>query len=1015
MSEKILRALMQLFALITKQDAGVEENEKRYVRNFLSQQIAENRVEEYYQLFLEHAGPDQRDQTDSQKLTSVLDSVKILGICRKINKSLNQSQKVVVLVRLYELVSAHRKFTRQRMAIIDTVADVFRIPKKETASIESFFHIKDCQTSSCPDILIINDRKEQPDTAKHIHTEKLDQEIFILKTPSVDLLFLRYDGRQDVFLNGLAINRERVYLLAGGSTIRLPKGKPVYYSDIAAKFMADMTIRKITFQVENIEYKFSKEKTGLRNISFAETHGKLAGIMGASGTGKTTLLNVLSGLEKPSAGRVLINSIDLHQDPGELKGVIGLIPQDDLLIEELTVFENLYFNARLCFGDKNSNEVRQMVNNTLNNLGIFDLKDIKVGSPFKKIISGGQRKRLNIALELIREPSILFVDEPTSGLSSRDSENVMDLLRELVLKGKLVFAVIHQPSSGIFKMFDNVIILDEGGYLIYHGNPIEAVMYFKELDAQINSEIGECPVCGNVNPEMIFNIVEARVVDEFGNYTEERKVNPGKWQDQYHERVSTGETEPAGEPPPRNLQVPKWISQLKIFSLRDFLSKISNRQYVVLNLLEAPVLAFILSYIIRYIADPGSDTYIFRQNENIPIYIFMSLIVAVFLGLTVSAEEIFRDRKILKRESFLNLSRSGYLLSKILILFFLSAIQAFLFVMIGNSILEIRGMMFHYWFALFTTAACANLIGLNVSSSFNSPITIYIIIPLLMIPMMILSGAMFSFDKLNRKVSSIDKVPWIAELMPTKWSYEALMVHQYKNNDFEKVFFSLEKQESKADFKNIYLIPELREKIDLLEYKMNSKGEIGEDNQELVLLRNEIGREMDNVPQIPFEAYDELHPERFSGKTANKLNRYLDELGQYYNHRFLVANRKIENSVRYLMKKDPELYRYIKDAYHNESVADHVRKIYEKNKIIEYNGRLIQQIDPVYKDPRPKGSLDFRAHLFAPQKHFLGFYFRTYWFNMAFIWFLTMLLYIALYYDFLKKPMNIPGKNRFIK
>ncbi len=99
---------------------------------------------------------------------------------------------------------------------------------------------------------------------------------------------------------------------------------------------------------------------------------------------------------------------------------------------------------------------------------------------FNKLISGGQRKRLNIALELIREPSVLFVDEPTSGLSSRDSENMMDLLRELALKGKLVFVVIHQPSSEIYKMFDKIIFLDIGGYMIYYGNPVEAVMYFKK-------------------------------------------------------------------------------------------------------------------------------------------------------------------------------------------------------------------------------------------------------------------------------------------------------------------------------------------------------------------------------------------------------------------------------------------------------------------------------------------------------------------------------------------------------
>src|SRR5690606_10976686 len=114
-------------------------------------------------------------------------------------------------------------------------------------------------------------------------------------------------------------------------------------------------------------------------------------------------------------------------------------------------------------------------------LGLADSRDLKVGNPLEKTISGGQRKRLNIALELIREPSVLFVDEPTSGLSSRDSENIMDLLKELALKGKLVFAVIHQPSSDIFKMFDKLIIMDTGGYPIYYGNPVDSIIYFKKL------------------------------------------------------------------------------------------------------------------------------------------------------------------------------------------------------------------------------------------------------------------------------------------------------------------------------------------------------------------------------------------------------------------------------------------------------------------------------------------------------------------------------------------------------
>ena len=453
---------------------------------------------------------------------------------------------------------------------------------------------------------------------------------------------------------------------------------------------------------------------------------------------------------------------------------------------------------------------------------MYEKRELKVGSPFNKIISGGQRKRLNIALELIREPLVLFLDEPTSGLSSRDSENLMDLLRDLTLKGKLIFTVIHQPSSEIFKMFDKVIILDQNGCMAWFGNPVDSVIYFKTLDAQINSEIGECPSCGNVNPETIFNIIESQVVDEFGKYTEKRKVQPKEWSATFNSRFPFTRLPDVKDPPESNLQIPGIFRQFLIYLKRDLRSKIANRQYVLLTLLEAPVLGFILSFIIRYIPDPESDVYIFSENENIPIYIFMSLIVALFLGLTISAEEIFRDRKILKREHFLNLSRSSYLLSKIVILIFISAIQTFLFIMIANPILSIKGMFFNYWIALFTTAFCANMLGLNISASFNSAITIYIVIPLLIIPMMVLSGAMFPFDKLNRKIGSVEKVPVIAELIPTRWTYEALMVTQFKDNRYSKVIYNKEKESyymlqkkiSEAEFNKIHRIKALRDALE---------------------------------------------------------------------------------------------------------------------------------------------------------------------------------------------------------
>ncbi|NBC83102.1 MAG: ATP-binding cassette domain-containing protein [Bacteroidetes bacterium] len=1015
MSEEILRALMQLFAIIAKQDEGVESNQVEYVHNFLTQQLGDEEVQEYFTLFKKQAGfdEDEEEETDDKgekkkkRLTSVKESVKVLGICKKINKTLTQKQKIVVLVRLFEIVNTDRKFTEQRMAIINTVAEVFNILKEEFEATRQFVINNDPAQLDDPNLLVINDNDEPFGQCKRIKTKELDAHIFILRIKSVDLYFLKYTGHEDLFLNGLPVNNSRIYLFANGSTIKLPKGRPIYYSDIAGRFLADMSASKISYDCKNVFFQFPNGNIGLRDISFSEGHGRLIGIMGASGAGKTTLLNVLCGIEKPSDGQVLINGLNLHTEKDKLEGVIGYIPQDDLLIEELTVFQNLYYNAKLCFKDKSEEEITQLVNKTLSNLGLIDRKDLKVGSPLNKFISGGQRKRLNIALELIREPSILFVDEPTSGLSSRDSENVMDLLRELTLKGKLIFVVIHQPSSEIYKMFDKMIILDTGGYLVYYGNPVEGVMYFKRLDMQINSDVGECPTCGNVNPELIFNIIEAKVVDEYGNLTDHRKVSPPKWESYFKDNLEIDEAEQIDDPPPKSLNIPNWLKQFNIYTIRDFLSKVSNRQYIALNLLEAPILGFILSFIIRYIADPESNIYIFRENENIHIYIFMSLIVALFLGLTVSAEEIFRDRKILKRESFLNLSRSSYLLSKVLLLFTISAIQAITFILIANTILGIKGMTFNYWFALFSTAAFANMLGLNVSASFNSAVTIYIIIPLLMIPMMILSGAMFPFDKLNRSISSVGKVPLIAEIMVTKWSYEALMVHQFKSNKFNKKFYPVDKVEVETDFKKVYFLPEMNQRLDKVIAELAENGQVEETAADLELIRNEIRKEMRLVPQVEFDMMDQLTPGNFSRNVARKVREYFKKLDQHYSQEFQIANKKKENMINFYMERDPELFKSMRNTYHNEGIEDIVRKIYEKNKIVEYENELIQQIEPIYLDPLPDHQFEFRSHFLAPQKHFLGVYFDTYWFNLCVIWLFTLILYVSLYYEWLKKLLNI--------
>ncbi|MBK5278294.1 MAG: ATP-binding cassette domain-containing protein, partial [Bacteroidia bacterium] len=757
--------------------------------------------------------------------------------------------------------------------------------------------------------------------------------------------------------------------------------------------------------------KFPNGAIGLRDVVISEGPGKLIGIMGASGAGKTTLLLTLAGLEKPSKGNIRINGFDIHTEKNKIKGVIGFVSQDDLLIEELTVYQNLYYNATLCFANFTQEQLHQRVTQVLANLGLDQHKDLKVGSVLDKQISGGQRKRLNIALELIREPAILFLDEPTSGLSSRDSENVIDLLKELSLKGKLIFVVIHQPSSDIYKMFDKMIIMDTGGFPSYYGNPAQAVTYFKRATHQVDSNRGQCETCGNINPEQIFNIIEAKVVDEYGQPTTKRKVTPPQWYEMYAKQFKVNTVADIKEQPPVALYIPTRIKQAAIFIQRDFLAKFSNKQYLLINLLEAPLLALILAFVIKYKSAPGGKEYLFRFNENIPAFMLMSIIVALFMGLTVSAEEIIRDRKILKRESFLNLSWNSYLLSKLTILFLLSAIQTFMFVVIGNLILEIHGMTLAFWLVLFSTSCFANVLGLNISSAFNSAVTVYVLIPLLLIPQMILSGLLFSFEKLNNVISTKGKVPIVADMMASRWAYEAMATYQFINNEYESPYYEYKKGEAQADYKAAYLADELQRRnhfvLDHYETKNDSLQQIV--SEHLKIIQTVLIDEPFKMGLEKINLNEELTLDKYSKILGESLTRYLEQYRSYYQKIYNDNVSLAEKKMAFYEKKGFNITAE-KNRDYNESLSDLVRNVSTKDRLIEYNGKLIQQINPIYQDPISGGLLDYRTAFFLPQKNLLGQTVSTFLFDILVIWMMSLILYVTLYFELIRKLVDSFGK-----
>jgi ABC-type multidrug transport system ATPase subunit len=1024
MNEELLKAIVKLFAIVAKE--RITDDERSNVRDFLAIHLTHESIPIFMAIFDRHietanAEAVDLDHNDDETKEYVDDWANIMKLCKLINEGLTKQQKLVLLLKLFELMLQDGLLSERQSNLIFYIGEVIKVSQEEINLITQFLVAQDAEDLDSDAFLLVDEGSVPHEfSSKHIIRPKITGSIFVLRIPRADTYFVKYLGISALTLNGLNLRSRKTYVFPTGSTIRGSKMRPVFYSEVVSKFLYGNEGERLSFVAKNISYQFKSGFKALHNINIAEEGGKLIGFMGASGSGKSTLLSVLNGSAEPTEGTITINGLDIYDKKDWLNGIIGFVPQDDFLIEELTVYENLFYAAQLTFGQHTKDQSHDLVVKTLKSLGLDETADLRVGSVLDKTISGGQRKRLNIGLELLRKPTILFVDEPTSGLSSRDSVNIMDLLKELALNGKMVFVVIHQPSSDIFKMFDTMIILDVGGYPVYYGNPEQALVYFKKLVNMVNQDEGACIECGNVNSEQIFNILEAKVVDEYGRLTDRRKLPAKKWYQYFTENIEVPPINERSDKLRSIQQIPAKLKQIGIFSMRDVQSKLKNQQYLLITFLEAPILAFFLAYLVKYyiITEDFERVYVFAKNVNIPVYFFMAIIVALFMGLTLSAEELIKDRKILKRESFLNLSRLSYLVSKMSILVIISAIQTICFVFIANWILEINNMYFTTWLVLFSVSVFANILGLIISSAFNSAVTVYILIPILIIPQLILSGVIINFDQFNYRVSSDKHIPAMGDIMVSRWGYEALAVDQFVNNDYQKVIYPYEREIALSRYKKDLYIPELEKQLGNVLNNIDSTNIkiVASVDRSLRVLKNELGKERGKFRSTnPFPEYVRLSRQYFDRDTYEGAGKFLRDLKQYYIRRtnIWLAER---NTVFADFAKRPngsDILEALRNANQNERLRDFVQKNdlgMPKYKVLD--NAIARRVYPIYTKPDTDKWFGLNSDFYVPEKALFGQVYSTYWVNMVVIWLMTISLALILYFDWLKRIVDGIGNFR---
>jgi ABC-type multidrug transport system ATPase subunit/pSer/pThr/pTyr-binding forkhead associated (FHA) protein len=554
----------------------------------------------------------------------------------------------------------------------------------------------------------------------------------------------------------------------------------------------------------------------LDHVSFKALPGDMIALMGPSGAGKTTLLMTLNGYMPPTSGQVRINGEDLYSIYDALRGSIGYVPQDDIVHPELTVFEAVKYSARFRLPpDYSEDEIDRRVDETLRDLGLEAVRNLQIGKPEKKVLSGGQRKRVNIALELVTDPVIVFLDEPTSGLAADDTTALINLLADLTKKtGKTIVMTIHQPAKDEFEKFNLAFIMGYGGIPTYFGPTGDrAYRFFASIQGRPGITTPQKVIDNprdmfdmlNVRERAVLSAMQAQNAAVTRNTARLEAARAWRaeffndanplYQQMYTGRRAVG-AQTAARGVPHGAGVPV-IRQLFLLLSRYWKVKIRDRTNAGIMFLQAPIIGVMLWVVFgaqtravpfwclgalqelskkSNMASAGTTNLLneMQPTADHTAAMFFVVVSCVWFGTSNAAREIVTERAIYLRERMVNLKLLNYVMSKFILLAIVSVIQCTMLLGIVFFSLGFEGGPLAFVYELgnmIALAINATALGLLLSTVVESAEAAMALTPVALIPQVVLGGLMVP-------MTTNPNLKPLMYFMPARWGFEGAIAHE---------------------------------------------------------------------------------------------------------------------------------------------------------------------------------------------------------------------------------------------